>query len=165
MSTEQPRVAARIVAHDPDYCLAIWHRTVISIFRGPASTEHVASISKQCRALLDSASGGVTYLSVIERASPAPTEPVRRELANWSRDVVSRLNAAVIVAEGGGFKNALVRGVGVALTMLAPHKVPFKFASTVTEASELLARFIPDNAGGPAEVARAVTEVRERWST
>jgi hypothetical protein len=164
INTEQPRVAARIVAHDPDYCLAIWHQTVISIFRGPASIEHVASISKQCRALLDSASGGVTYLSVIERASPAPSEPVRRELAHWSRDVVARLNAAVIVAEGGGFKNALVRGVGVALTVLAPHKVPFKFASTVAEASELLARFIPDNAGGMAELARAVTEVRERWN-
>jgi hypothetical protein len=165
ISKQPPRVAARIVAHDADYCLATWHQTVISIFRGPASVEHVASISKQCRALLDSGNSSVTYLSVIERSSPAPSEPVRRELAHWSRDVVSRLSAAVLVAEGGGFKNALVRGVGVALTMLAPHKVPFKFASTVAEASELLARFIPDNAGGPAEVARAVTEVRERWST
>jgi len=166
INTEQPRVAALVVAQDADYCLASWHQTVISIFRGPASTEHIARISKQCRALLDSAKGsGVTYLSVIERASPAPSEPVRREMAQWSRDVVARLSAAVIVAEGGGFKNALVRGVGVALTVLAPHKVPFKFASTVAEASELLVRFIPDNSGGPAELARAVTEVRERWST
>jgi hypothetical protein len=163
-NTQQPRVVARIVAQDPDYCLAIWHQTVVSIFRGPASTEHVASISKQCRALLDSGSRSVTYLSVIERSSPAPSEPVRRELAHWSRDVVAKLSAAVIVAEGGGFKNAIVRGVGIALTVLAPHKVPFKFASTVAEASELIAGFIPDNAGGMAELTRAVNEVRERWS-
>ena len=88
------------------------------------------SIWKACRALLAERRRDVTYISVIERSSPAPSDTVRRELATWSRDVVTKLAVAAMVAEGGGFKNALVRGVGVALTLLAPHKVPFKFAGT-----------------------------------
>jgi hypothetical protein len=158
-----PSSLARIVAHDTDHFVAIWHETVIAVFRGACTLQHVLNISNACKSVLGERRGDVTYLSVIERASPAPTETVRRELATWSRDIVSKMAVAVMVTEGGGFKSALVRGVGVALTTLAPHKVPFKFAGNVEEAAPLIARFLPPKAGGAAELISTVAEVRARW--
>ena len=158
-----PRVPARIVAQDSDCCVAVWHDTVITVFRGITTLQHALNVSNTCKALLAEARGPVTYISVIERSSPAPTETVRRELATWSRDVVTKLSSATIVAEGGGFKNALVRGVGVALTMLLPHTVPFKFSSTVGEGAALLAPFLAEQTGGAIELGLAVAEVRQRW--
>jgi len=160
---QAPRVSARVVAQDSDYFVAVWHETVFTVFRGPATLQHVLEISQTCKALLAENRGAVTYLSVIERSSPAPTETVRHELAIWSRDVVSKLAVAVMVAEGGGFKNALVRGVGVALTVLLPHKVPFKFASSVEEGAVLVAQFLPEKAHGPSELMLAIAGARSRW--
>jgi hypothetical protein len=161
---QQPLVAARIVAQDRDYFVATWQQTVFAVFRGVPTVEHVTSITAACKKLLASGTGDATYLGVIERTSPAPTEPVRRELAHWSQDVVSRMAVAVIVPEGGGFRNALVRGVGIALTVLIRHAVPFRFSPNVEEAAHLLARFIPASAGGVAQLALAVEEARTRWA-
>ena len=157
------RIPARIAAQDSDHLTAVWHETVVTVFRGPATLQAVLNIGRTCEGLLAAARGPVTYLSVIERSSPAPTETVRRELATWSRDVVTRLALAVIVAEGGGFKNALVRGVGVALTVLLPHKVPFKFVNSVPEGASLLAPFLPENAGGPVALSAVIDAARQRW--
>ena len=158
-----PKIPMSIVAQDTDFFVAAWHETVISVFRGAVPLQHVLDISKTCRALLGEGRGPVTYLSVIERSSPAPSETVRNQLAVWSRDVVTKLALAVMVAEGGGFKNALVRGVGVALSLLAPHKVPFKFSSSVEEGAGSLAPFLPEKAGGAAELILAIAEARQRW--
>ena len=154
---------ARIVAQDGDYFAAAWHETLLTVFRGACTLQHVLRINEACKALLDERRADVMYLSIIERSSPPPSDTVRRELATWSRDTVTRMAVAVVVAEGGGFKNALVRGVGVALTVLAPHKVPFKFASSVEEASTLIAPFLSQSAGGAADLVLAVAEVRNRW--
>ena len=152
------------MAEDRDFFVAQWQRTVISVYRGAPTVEHVASITAACRSLLKINEEPVTYLGVVERTSPAPTEPVRRELAQWSRDIVTKMSVAVMVAEGGGFRSALVRGVGVALTVLTPHRVPFKFAGSVAEGAELLARFLPASSGGPEQLVAAVEEARARWA-
>jgi hypothetical protein len=160
---QQTPGAAHVLLQDADACIATWCRTVICVYRGPASVEHVTIASKQCRALIERNAGPTTYLSIIERSSPAPTEEVRRALAVWSRDVVTQMAAAVIVGEGGGFKNAIVRGVGIALTALIPHKVPFKFSSSVTEGVQLISRYLPAEHGGAAALQRAIEQVRASW--
>jgi hypothetical protein len=162
---QQPKLSARILAQDGDHCLAVWHRTGFAIFRGPATIESVTGLSRLCLSLAGDAEREgrrATYLSVIERSSPPPIQSVRHELALWSRDVVPQMAVAVMVAEGGGFKNALVRAVGVTLTVLAPHKVPFKFAASVAEAAVLVEPFIARGAGGAAELALAIADVRAR---
>lgn len=161
---EAPRSYAQVVAENADYCLATWHQTVITLWVGPPTVDQVLRISAACKLMLaNSSKGPASYLSVIERSSPAPSEPVRKEFANWSRDVVSRLGVAVMVAEGGGFRGALVRGVGVALTVLLPHKVPFKFASSVEEGCEMLRRELPPGVT-PADASAAIGELRQRWA-
>jgi hypothetical protein len=160
---QQPRVVARVLLQDANACLASWHETLFCVYRGPASIQHVTVTSQHCRALIERSKGQATYLSIIERSSPAPTEEVRRVLAEWSRDVVTKMAAAVIVAEGGGFKNALVRGVGIALTALVPHKVPFKFSSSAAEGVQLISRYLPAELGGAAALQLAIEEVRASW--
>jgi hypothetical protein len=156
-------VATRILHQDPDAFIAIWHHTVITVYRGPASLKHVTITSQQCRELVAGDAGSATYLSIIERTSPPPNEGVRRALAIWSRDVVTQMAAAAIVAEGGGFKNALVRGVGLALTALAPHRVPFKFGSSVAEGVQLISRHLPAQHGGAAALQLAIETLRASW--
>lgn len=121
--------------------------------------EYIAKMVAACQKLID-AGGGVTCLAIVERGSPAPGEVARHALAAWSRDVVPKMTAAVFVAEGSGFRSALVRGVGVALTTLMPHKVPFKFCSDVDEALIQLSPAIPAAFGGVAALKLAIDQIR-----
>jgi hypothetical protein len=148
---------ARIVAQSPDICIAVWQQTVIHIWRGQPTVENVAKMVATCNELISSSRAPVTCLGIVERSSPPPEEPVRAALAKWSRDVVPRMIGAVIVAEGSGFRAALVRGVGLALTTLMPHRIPFKFVSSVDDAIDHLAPKLPVASGG-ASVLRSVVE-------
>lgn len=154
--------AIQIVLKDPDHCIATWHQTVIEIWRGAATVTGVRHMMKTCEKLLANGKGGVTYLAILERSSPAPDEQARTILAQWSREVVPRMAGAVLVAEGTSFRAALVRGVGIALTALLPHRVPFKFTGTVEEASVLLAPLLPTSVGGSSALRAAVEEVHSQ---
>ena len=154
-----------LIAKDHGFFLAKWHGTVVGVYRGPATTQTATAVSALCVSLLEDAPGPVTCLMVVERSSPAPDDPVRRVLANWSRDVVPRLAAAVVVSEGGGFRSALVRGVGVALTALLPHRLPLKFAGSVEEATRSIERFLPDTSGGAPRLNAEIAQGRALWLT
>jgi hypothetical protein len=75
--------------------------------------------------------------------------------------VVPRLASAVLVAEGGGFRAALVRGVGVALTVLVPHRVPFKFCSGVQEGLKQIAPALVGSPGGVLGLSAALDLARQ----
>ena len=160
---EKTRTPAHVIAQDDAFCLARWYDTGLSVYRGAATVAHVQQTIALCEQMLRDSSKRITFVSIIERTSPAPAESTRRQLASWSSNQVPRMAAAVLVAEGGGFRGALVRGVGVALTALAPHKVPFKFASTVVEAGDLLAPHISSAHGGALELRLAIAELRAGW--
>lgn len=134
-----------LIVRDAAHCVARRGRTIIVVWRGETTTMAIQGIRAACEALLSSAEGPATYIAVLERSSPAPSEAVRRVLARWSREVVPQFACAVMVAEGGGFRAALVRGVGVALTALLPHRVPFVFTGTAAEGVERLAPFLADD--------------------
>ena len=155
-------VKPRLISVDADLALGVWNRTVVHIWRGAPTVENVAKMVASCQKLID-AGGGVTCIAIVERGSPAPGEVARHALAAWSRDIVPKMASAVLVAEGSGFRSALVRGVGVALTTLMPHKVPFKFASSVEEGAVLVAQFLPEKAHGPSELMLAIAGARSRW--
>lgn len=152
-------VNIQITLKDPDHCIATWHQTVIEVWRGVPTATGVRHMMKTCEKLLATGRGDVTYLAIVERSSPAPPERVRPVLAQWSREIVPRMAGAVIVAEGGGFRSALVRGVGIALTALLPHKIPFKFSGTLDEGANLLASFVPASVGGVTALRAAAEKV------
>jgi hypothetical protein len=153
-----------IQAVDVDRCVGTWDRTVIQIWRKAVAPEAVIEMNWTAGRLLAKEGGPVTCLFVVEPSSPPPNDGARKELARFSRDIVRRMALAVIVAEGGGFRAALVRGVGVALTTLIPHSVPFKFVNTVDEALALLRPHLSVTAGGAEGLRRALTEMRAQMT-
>jgi hypothetical protein len=147
-------------AVDADRCVGTWNRTVIQIWRKVVVPEAVVEMNWTAGRLLAQAGEPVTCLFVVEPSSPPPNDGARKELARFSRDIVPRMALAVIVAEGGGFRAALVRGVGVALTTLAPHSLPFKFVNTVDNAMALLKPHVSIAAGGVDGLRMALGEMR-----
>ena len=142
------------------YCFATWDRVLIEIWRLAVSAEIVAERNRIAEAFLLRSSEPVCSLSIIEPASPPPPDTARAQLATFSRDIVPRMAAAVIVPEGGGFRAAIVRGVGLTLTTLMPHRVPFKFLGSIQEAAMFLAPNLSPAAGGALGLKRAVDALR-----
>jgi hypothetical protein len=144
------------------YCFATWDRVLLSIWRLTATEPSFLELSRVARAFIAEESRPVSYLSIVEASAPPPPDAARQELAKFSRDIVPKMAAAVIVAEGGGFRSAFVRGVGITLTMLMPHKVPFKFASTVKEGAALIGPHLSPSSGGAEGLVRAIADLREQ---
>jgi hypothetical protein len=146
---------------DRDHGFAIWNQTQLLDWRGVVRPPAMARIIEIARPLVD-AGQLTTTLSVVERDSPMPDGMARQELARWSREICARQKLAIIVPEGGGFRAAAVRGVGVALTTLLPHRVPFKFLGSLEDAVSLLAPHLPLAGNAPAELRDAIAELRRR---
>ena len=121
-------------------------------------------MSRVAREFMAEESRPVSYLSIVEASAPPPPDVARQELAKFSRDIVPKMAAAVIVAEGGGFRSAFVRGVGITLTMLMPHRVPFKFAGTVKDGAALIGPHLSPLSGGSVALVRVIEELREQLS-
>jgi hypothetical protein len=66
----------------------------------------------------------------------------------------------IFVAEGSGFRSALVRGVGLTVSTFAPSLLPFKFASSVDEAAVIIASQLSPKAGGAEGLKTAVAGLR-----
>jgi hypothetical protein len=151
---------ATIRVKDANHCVAIWNQTLIILWRHATTPAAVSGVNRFARALLADARGPVTSLSIIESTSEIPGAEARAELVRFSRDLVSRMALAVIAAEGGGFRGSIVRSVGVTLTTLAPHRVPFKFVETLAEGAIALAPHLPVAAGGADGLVRAIQMLR-----
>lgn len=158
----QARADIRVV--DEDHVVATWGRTFIQIWRGPPTGKKSEKVNELANVFVDSGSFLATSLFIVEAKSPSPDDDTRRNFATFSRDVVSRMSLAVIVSEGGGFRGALVRAVGVALTTILPHRSNFKFVNDVETAAQLLGPYLPPGSGGPAAILRVAEEVRAQMN-
>jgi hypothetical protein len=154
----QPRVDIRVA--DDAHVVATWGRTFIQIWRGPPTGKTSAKVNELATQFLAASAGPATSLFIVEAKSPSPDDETRKNFATFSRDIVSQMSLAVIVSEGGGFRGALVRAVGVALTTILPHRSNFKFVNDVDVAAQLLGPHLVPGSGGPAALARVTEEVR-----
>jgi hypothetical protein len=144
------------------HAVGTWGTTLIQIWRGPSNGSAVTAMIRVGTELVTTSRRPTTSLFVVEPSSPPPGDEARRQLAIFSRDVVSRMALAVVVPEGSGFRSAIVRAVGVTLTTLLPHTSSFKFVNDTEEASRLLAPHLPPESGGRARLLIAVEELRAR---
>lgn len=149
-----------LLVADDAHAVATWGRTFIQIWRGAPRAHTSARINELASAFLAASSVPATSLWVVEAKSPAPDDATRKNLAAFSRDLASQMRLCVVVAEGGGFRGALVRAVGAALTTILPHRTRFKFADDVGAAAELLGPHLPPGSGGPEALLRIAAEVR-----
>jgi hypothetical protein len=135
----------------------------LAIWRLSATRAAVAQMSFVVRSLMAKHDEPCCFLGIVEPTSPPPDEKARAELAKFSREIVPELALAIIVGEGGGFRASLVRAVGVTLTTLMPHRVPFKFLSNVEDATTLIAPHLSPGAGGVPGMRRALADVRGQF--
>jgi hypothetical protein len=154
-----------IRALDSSHGVATWESTLIQVWRGRGSPEAIAGVNLIARSFVTEARQPITSLYVVEPSSPPPGDLARQELAAFSREIVPKMALAVIVAEGGGFRAALVRGVGITLTAFMPHRLPFKFVGDVDEALTLLRPHLPLRAGGVEGLRGALAELRNAIHT
>ncbi len=148
-------------AHDANHVVATWERVLIQIWRGEATSHAVEGMAVLTRAWVQElGQQPCGCLSVIESSSPAPNERVRPLLTAYYREFAPRMAHQLFVAEGSGFRAALVRGVGLGVSALAPSLLPFKFASSVAEAALILAPTLSPASGGAAGLEGAVARAR-----
>jgi hypothetical protein len=151
-------------AIDAAHCVAIWGRTLIQIWRGVATGAAAIRMNVIAAEMVEADPFPATSLFIVEATSPPPDDMPRTQFAKFSRDIVKRMSLAVIVAEGGGFRGAIVRGVGVTLTTMLPHRASFKFVNEVPIAADLLDPYLVPRSGGAQELLRAVQELRGHLS-
>jgi hypothetical protein len=155
-------VDAVLRARDADHCVATWHGVFVVVWRFETAAIAVANMNRVLRAFMEEQPDPVTMVMIVESTSRVPGARARSEFAVLSRDLVPKMALAVAVPEGGGFRVATVRSVAIALTVLLPHKVPFKFVDTVDQASVAIAPHLREATGGAAAFTRAVAAMRAR---
>lgn len=147
---------------DDNYIVGIWGTTLIQIWRGAATAKASAEVNRIGRELVESTPFPATSLFLVERGSPPPEDETRKNFAAFSRDIVSRMALSVVVAEGGGFRGALVRAVGVTLTTLLPHSSKFKFVNDLGTAVRLIEPHLRPGIGGAEGLTAATEELRSK---
>lgn len=145
-----------------DYGVATWDRALIHVWRGPMTMEALSALERVAHTFIAEQPKGtkIVNISIVERSSPPPAEHIRKELSRFFRDLIPNANEAIIVPEGGGFRAAIVRGVGVALSTFAPRAIPFKFQESVRAAALTAAPHLSPGAGGALALEDAIERVR-----
>ncbi len=149
-----------IRALDGDHCLAVWDCVAIQIWRGVCTEKASLDGYEVVEGLLSSMGGRGCFLSVVEASSPPPDQGARQVFAKLSRDLIPSMAVAIIVAEGSGFRAAIVRGVGTGLSLLTPHRVPFRFLADVEEAAKELEPHL--RTGGAHQLLGVIADLRGR---
>ncbi len=152
-----------VVSRETGHCFMTWDRLAVAVWRLGASSASVIEMVAVVRSLKAKHRERVCFLGIVEPTSPPPDEGARAELAKFSREVVPGLAVAIIVGEGGGFRMSLVRAVGITLTTLLPHRVPFKFLSNVSNAVPLIVPHLSHAAGGATGLQRALADARSKF--
>jgi hypothetical protein len=148
-------------ALDKDHCVALWDNVLIQVWHFAATAAAVTELERIARSFILQRGGRICSVAVIERTSPPPKDDVRVLLAKFYRELAPQMSEQIVIADGGGFRGALVRAVGVTLSTFAPRALPFRFVGSVNEATALVAPHLSARAGGEKELQRVLREVRE----
>lgn len=146
---------------DKDHCVALWDRVLIQVWHFATTLSAVAQLDAVARTFISQVNAPISSIAIVERTSPPPSDEVRALLSKFYRDLAPQMSQQIVVADGGGFRGAIVRAVGVTLSTLAPRTLPFRFVGSVLEATTLVAPHLSPTAGGEVALRRAVEGVRE----
>ena len=153
----------RVRGIDQNHCFATWERVLIQIWRGEATAEAAQELLTLSRAFLTEIGGEVgNSLSIVESRSPPPTDKVRPLLTACYRELAPVTRNQIFVAEGSGFRSALIRGVGLTVSTFAPSLLPFKFAASVDEAAITIAPSLSPKSGGAEGLKKVIADLRRK---
>jgi len=146
---------------DKDHCVALWDRVLIQIWHLATTASAVAQLEQIARGYIAQVNSPISSIAIVERSSPPPGDEVRALLSKFYRDLAPQMSQQIVVADGGGFRGAIVRAVGLTLSTLSPATLPFRFVGSVSEATALVAPFLSPKAGGEPALRRTLEDVRE----
>jgi hypothetical protein len=153
-------IAPHIRHATPNYCIATWDRVLLQIWRREVTPDAIESLSSIGRAFVATSAGPTCSLALIESTSPPPTDKLRGALSAFYREMAPHMREQIIVAEGSGFRAALVRSVGLALSAIAPSSLPFRFVGGIDEAAALIRPHLTAGAGGVNGLNVAIKDLR-----
>lgn len=145
---------------DKDHALALWDNVLIQVWHFATTASAVAELDRVARAFI-AQRGPICSIAVVEKTSPPPKDEVRAQLAQFYRELEPQMHEQIVIADGGGFRGALVRAVGVTLSTFAPRALPFRFVGSVAEATALVRRHLSPQSGGEAALQRVLGEIRD----
>jgi len=160
LTRESSSLPALVRVVDNVHVVGVWETTLILIWRGAPTSPLFTEVNRIARGLVTASVHPISCLFIVERGSPTPDDEARKALAAFSRDIVSRMSISVVVAEGGGFRSALVRAVGVTLTTIMPHSSKFRFVNDVSDAVRVIEPHLARGSGGTRALLDAVEELR-----
>ncbi len=144
------------------HCFATWDRVLVIIWRREVTLEGLVALTKIGKAFVHANSTPVCSLTIVESTSPPPSDKVRGTMSAFYREVAPFMKDQIVVPEGSGFRSALVRSIGVALSAISPKSVPFKFVGGLDEAALLLQPHLSRTAGGAEGLKNALRELRNQ---
>ncbi len=145
-----------------DHCFATWDRLLVIVWRREVTPEGVDTLAKIGRMFVHSSDVPVCCLTIVESTSPPPSDKVRASMAAFHREVNASMKQQIVVAEGSGFRSALVRSIGVALSTISPKTLPFKFVAGIDEAALLIQPHLSRTAGGAEGMKNALGDLRKK---
>lgn len=159
MNSVSVAISATILTADHDHCIAAWNGTLIQIWRRATTAAAAQKMSETARAFAASRRDEITILFIVEADSEVPGDQARKALKQFLSDIGPRTSCMVVVPEGGSFRAATVRSIGVALGVVF-LRFPMKFAATVEEGTAMLAPHLPPGPAGAEGLRAAVTRLR-----
>jgi hypothetical protein len=162
-STAVPRKWT-IRALDKDHCVATWDQVLVQVWRLDTPLRTVTELDSITRAFMAEEPRRISSLAIIEATATPPDDAARSALSKFYRELGPQMGAAIVVAEGGGFRSSFVRGVGITLSALAPRALGFKFVGTVREAAVLLGPHVSAGAGAGLVLLENIDELRREIS-
>jgi hypothetical protein len=117
-------------------CVAIW--------RGDASIPRFERQRVALAQVVARHPEGIGLLCVIEPASAAPDDQLRRASVDMVVAHGERIKCVACVIEGKGFRAGLNRGILMGMSLFLPHpKLTYSFFSTVRSAVDWMGRYVP----------------------
>ena len=144
------------------HCFATWDRLLVIIWRREVTAEGLEALGRIGKVFVANNNVPVSSLTIVESTSPPPSDKVRGLMSACYREVAPSMKNQIVVAEGSGFRSALVRSIGVALSAISPKSLPFKFVGGIDEAATLLQPHLSRTAGGAEGLKTALRDLRNK---
>jgi hypothetical protein len=156
-------IKANVRSINATHVIATWDRVLIQLWRGEVTLGDAEKLLVLGREFIATSRGAhpLNILTIIESRSPAPSQRVRTTLSACFAEFGKTTQQQFFVSEGSGFRAALIRGVGLTVSTLAPSLLPFKFATSLDEVAVAIGPHISAAAGGAEGLKRAVAELRQ----
>jgi hypothetical protein len=134
---------------------------LVQVWHFATTASAVAQLDAIARAYIAQVKSPISSIALVERTSPPPGDEVRTLLSKFYRDLAPHMSQQIVVSDGGGFRGAIVRAVGLTLSTLSPNTLPFRFVGSIQEATTLVAPHLSASAGGEGTLRRIVEGIRE----